>query len=445
MFYLSELIGKAVRGQQGDQVARIRDLVVELLKADTGRGSALPVDEEGEPFELELPVVKGLLATTSHKHEPFFLPIEQIKSLGKDGARLSSPKVDLQPFERREGEMLLARDVWDKQVIDLESRKVVRVNDVALTGAISSNDPAEAGRWWVWGVDISIGGLLRRLHLTRLVHAITRKPVHPKIVRWQHLDLFGSNVPGGAPLPHEKLSHLHPVEIARITDSVSYRQGAEIIASLDDTLAADTLEEIEAERQTDIVEQIPEARAADILDEMAPDEASDLLAELPEDKAGALLDQMDEEDAEEVRYLMRYPEHSAGGLMTTDFVRVPATMTVAQVIETHKLVFLSADLIYYIYVTDSEDDQKLVGVITVRDLLVHDRNHAVGDFMLTDFLSVRPSENEREVARKMAEYNLLALPVVDRDDTLLGVVTVDDALDAVLPESWKKRLPRIFS
>jgi Mg/Co/Ni transporter MgtE len=264
-------------------------------------------------------------------------------------------------------------------------------------------------------------------------------------VRWQHIDVFGSNVPGGVPLQHKKLASLHPVEIARITDAVSYHQGAEIIASLDDTLAADTLEEIVAERQTDIVDYIPEERAADILEEMAPDEATDLLAELPEEKAGALLKEMDQEEADEVRQLMRYPENSAGGTMTTDFVCVTPDMTVDQVIEENKPIFLSADLIYYMYVVDSEENDTLVGIITVRDLLVHQRDKPVGEFMLKDFLSARPAESRKEVARKMAEYNLLALPVVDRNNKLLGVVTVDDALDALLPEGWKKRLPRIFS
>jgi Mg/Co/Ni transporter MgtE len=142
---------------------------------------------------------------------------------------------------------------------------------------------------------------------------------------------------------------------------------------------------------------------------------------------------------------LRYPEHTAGGIMTTDFVMVLPTMTVAEVIEANRQVFLSADLIYYMYVVDSEETCALLGVITVRDLLVHDRKDVVGDFMLKEVISVRPGEHEQEVARKMAEYNLLALPVIDASGVLIGVVTVDDALDALLPEGWKKRLPKIFS
>ena len=444
MLYLSEVIGKRIVDQQGNRVARVRDLVAEVLESDPAAervASPSGGDEDHEPVEYDAPIIKGLLSSTGRKHPLFFVPIDQFEGLQGAQLRLRSSKLNLQPFERRPTEILLSRDLWDKQVIDLENRRVVRVNDVVISDA----GTPDITKWWVRGVDIGLGGLVRRLRLTKVIHTLAKKALQPRIVRWTHLDVFGSNVLGGVELPHKKLSNLHPVEIARITDAVSYHQGAEIIAALDDTLAADTLEEIEAERQTDIVEYMPEERAADILEEMAPDEASDLLAELSEEKAGTLLEQMDEEEAEEVRYLMRYPEHSAGGLMTTDFVHVFPSMTVDQVIQSNRDLFLSADLIYYMYVLESEESQKLVGVITVRDLLVHERDTEVAAFMLTDFLSVRPGEKHREVARKMAEYNLLALPVVDRAGELLGVVTVDDALDALLPEGWKKRLPRIFS
>lgn len=450
MLYLSEIIGKRIYDKQGNPIARIRDLVAEvstsMVPVDDEASEGPVVFEETTKFseELEVPFIKGILARTNRKHQPFFLRADQIESLSRDGARLRSFQVDLQPFERRGGEIVLTRDLWDKQVIDLEDRRVVRVNDIQI-GEAKSKGESQPGRWWVSGVDVGLGGFVRRLRIAKIIQALTGKAPGPHLVPWQHLDVFGSNVPGGVALQHKKLARLHPVEIARITDSVSYLQGAEIIASLDDTLAADTLEEISADRQTDIMEQIPDERAADIIEEMAPDEASDLLAELDEEKADALLEQMDQEEAEEVRHLMRYPENSAGGLMTTDFVRILPSMTIDEVIEANKPVFLSADLIYYMYVIDSEESDKLVGIITVRDLLVHDRSTRVEQFMLKDFLSVRPGEKEREVARKMAEYNLLALPVVDRNDKLLGVVTVDDALDALLPEGWQRRLPKIFS
>lgn len=460
MLYLSEIIGKRVYGPQGNSLGRVRDLVAELSNTVlvVSDGEATPgvvlVDTLDEPEEREVPIIRGVLAGTGRKRLPFYLPQDQIADISAKGIKLNSARVDLRPFERRAGQILLTRDLWDKQVIDLERRKVVRVNDIVLSELVAppgDGRPQATGQsegqpqWWVRGVDVGLGGMVRRVHAAKIVGRINGKILHSHIVPWRHLDVFGSNVPGGVALKHEKLSKLHPVEIARITDSVSYLQGAEIIASLDDTLAADTLEEITADRQTDIVDQIPEGRAADILEEMAPDEASDLLSELPEDKAGSLLGQMDEEEAHPIRQLMLYPESSAGGMMTTDYVRVLPDMTVREVIDTNHEAFMCTDLIYYMYAVDNLDDNHLVGIITVRDLLVQPADKPVGEFMLKEILTARSGEDRREVARKMAQYNLVALPVVDKAGVLHGVVTVDDALDALLPEGWQKRLPKIFS
>jgi CBS domain-containing protein len=456
VFYLSDVTGKKIYDPQGNVVARIRDFVAELVPAaGTGSKEADKSHAEGEgkgeaearPDDSEVLVIKGLVADRGRGQKPFFIPVEQVASIDTGGVRLATHKLDLKPFEQRPGELLLARNLWDKQVVDLQNHKVVRVNDVLISDTPLEIDSSRQARWWVRGVDVrlSLSGILRRLHLARLFGILSPTSPPADIVPWKYVVMFGSNVPGGFPVQHSKLAALHPVEIARITDSVSYRQGAEIISSLNDTLAADTLEEIDESRQTDIVEQIPDERAADILEEMSPDEATDLLADLPDDKANSLLRQMDKQDAEEIRRLLRYPDDTAGGMMNTVFVKVLPTQTVGEVIESNKEAFGSADLIYYIYVVDPEDEQRLVGIITVRDLLVHDRGTKIGDIMLKDLIVVTPDESQKEVARKMAEYNLMALPVVDDSGRLLGVVTADDALDALLPEGWKRRIPRIFS
>jgi CBS domain-containing protein len=425
MPYLSQLIGKPIRNRADNSVARLRDVVIDL---------AQDINESG-------PVIKALVARTGRRKAPFYIPIAQVDSFSDEGVVLNSARFDLEPFERRDGEMVITKDFWDRQIIDLKQRRVLRVNDVWIDQTPESG----TSDWRIVGVDVSMAGLARRLKLGRLLDLVRPKATQPALVSWQNLDIFGTSMPGGVALKHQKLAKMHPVEIARITDAVSYHQGAEIISALDDTLAADTLEEIEGGRQKDLVEQMPDERAADIIEEMAPDEATDLMAELPEDKAGALLEEMDEEEAADVRQLLRYPDHTAGRAMTTDFVCVQPDMTVEEVIQQNRDLFLSSDLIYYMYVTESVDSDELVGVITVRDLLVNERDVKVADFMVTEFLSVRPGEQEREVARKMAEYNLLALPVVNRNNKLLGVITIDDALDSLLPEGWKKRIPRIFS
>lgn len=456
MLYLSELVGKKVYDNQGNRLGQVSDLVAEItpsvqLAEERTTGPIVMVNTVDQREERELPAIKGIVVRAGSKKERYYLPADRVITLGSHVVQATVTLENLQPFDsRRAGEMLLVRDLWDKQVIDLERRRVVRVNDVVLIEHIlplpGDTDPAlTASRWRVRGVDVGIGGIARRLHVIGLVQAITHKPLDSREVLWSYVDVFGSNVPGGVAVRHNKLAKLHPVEIAHITDSVSYLQGAEIIASLDDTLAADTLEEITDERRTDIMEQIPEERAADILEEMAPDEASDLLADLPEAKAGSLLEHMEAEEARPVRQLMRYAENTAGGIMTNEYIRVLPDVTVEEVIEGHRQLFLSTDLIYYMFVVESEDQNRLLGIITVRDLLVQPRDCPVKEFMFTDFISARPGEDKKEVARKMAEYNLVALPVVDALGILHGVVTVDDALEALLPEGWKKRLPRIFS
>ena len=456
MLYLAELVGKRVYNAQGNNLGQVRDLVAEITPSvqvaeEDITGPIVVVDTIDQADERELPAIKGIVVGGKHKAEQFYLPVAYVSSLHPNVVLVDSAPAELQPFDSRQaGELLLARDLWDKQIIDLQQRRVVRVNDVVLIEHIlplpdDAEHAGESPRWWVRGVDVGISGIIRRLRFTRFAEALTSKRLGSKLVRWNYIDVFGSNVPGGVAVRHKKLARLHPAEIARITDSVSYLQGAEIIASLDDTLAADALEEITDARRADIVEQIPEERAADILEQMAPDEASDLLADLPEAKAGSLLEHMEPDEAQPVRQLMRYPENSAGGIMTNEFIRVLPEATVEEVIEANRHSFVAADLIYYMFVIESEDSHRLVGIITVRDLLVQPRNCPVREFMLKDFTTARPGEDKKEVARKMAEYNLLALPVVDGTGMLHGVVTVDDALEALLPEGWKKRLPKIFS
>src|SRR5260370_38410235 len=172
MLYLSELIGKRVVDRQGNTVARMRDLVAELVSPDNLVPHEAAVDDEGEPVERDVPMIKGLVARTGRSRQPFFLPIAQVQTLARDGARIRSLKLDLQPFERREGEMLLTRDLWDKQVINLERRRVVRVNDIVITSATSD---ANAPRWWVRGVHVGIGSLLRGVQIDALLEDVTTK------------------------------------------------------------------------------------------------------------------------------------------------------------------------------------------------------------------------------------------------------------------------------
>lgn len=411
MLYVSELAGRPVVDATGRRVATLRDFVVRI--ADAG-----------------YPALIGVVARDGRRD--FFVPIAQVARIDEQGAQLATSRVDLRPFERRAGEVLLENDVLDRQIIDVESRKVVRANDVAI-------DERE-GRWRLVGVDVSPWAVVRRIAPAGLVGGRRRE-----LRDWAQLEPFASTVPEvQLHVPHDKLAQLHPAEIARIVESVAYPQATEIVSALDDETAAETLEVMDEQLQADLVKHMDEARAADVLEEMAPDDAADLLADLPPDKADALLDEMEREESEEVERLLTYSEDTAGGMMTTEYVALPGTYTTREAIEAIRTDPEKPDFFYDVYVLGPAPSRELVGVVTLRNMLLASGDERLADYMRTDLETVGPEMPADDVAQRMSDYNLLALPVVDEQRALLGVVTLDDAMDAVLPESTRHRVPRVF-
>ena len=454
MLYLSQLLGQPVRDRQGNQLARIQDLVV-MLPAPV---AAAPLAARYDAY----PRLHGLVARGGHEATGFFVPLDAIATLGLAGAQLSSPAVRLETFARRPDELLLGGDLTDHPVIDCRRAAVRRVNDV-LVGRVDdlSAGPARlapggpaaarggggaypAADLGLLGVDVGWMGLLRRLNLlagtTRLLRLFGKR-LAPSVLPWPDLALTGPGQAGAA----TTLSRLHPADIARLTDALSYHEAAGVIAALDDETAADVLEEVDPERATDIMEQLPDARAADIIEEMGPDEASDLLGDLPEERAAGLLREMEPDAAEDVRELLRYPDDTAGGMMTTSFVTCRPDYTVQQAVALLRGELEKPDLIYYLYVTDGPPDDRLLGIVTLRKLLIAAPAERLATIMRIGFEYVAPDDNPRAVARTMAEYNLLALPVLDRTGRLLGIITVDDAIAVLLPSGWQRRLNRIFT
>jgi Mg2+ transporter MgtE len=244
-------------------------------------------------------------------------------------------------------------------------------------------------------------------------------------------------------VPHKGLAELHPADLATIIDQLSRSDRVGVIASLDDEAAADAIGEMEPETQVDILEDLEPARAADILEEMDPDEAADLVADLSDESRVEILGLMEKEEADEVQELMTYDEDTAGGIMTTEFVAVPATLTAAQTIDRLRDLEPNAETIYYVYVTDA--DERLVGVLSLRDLIVSKPNVVISQFMFDEPVAVRTGASQEEVTEVVARYNLLAVPVVDDEGRLEGIVTVDDAIDTLMPQPSKRRLPRLFS
>lgn len=416
MLFLSRLVGRPVRDRLGETFGKVRDLIVAL----------------GEQY----PPVTGLVVRVTRGRD-IFLPWSDVEEIDAGGARLRTTLIDMASFRQRPNEIRLWLDLLDKQIVDVEDRKIVRVNDIQLA-------PVE-GRLRLVAVDVGLAGILRRLGLSgpgeRLARALHLEAEN--YIEWEDVDPVESSVSSlKLRVPHEALGTLHPADVAHIVEQLAPRDRTGILAALDDERAADVLEELAADDQVDILEALSPEKAADILEEMGPDEAADLVADLSEERQEQLLGLMEPEEASDVRELLAYGEETAGGLMTTDFITVTPEMTAEQVIERLRELHPDADQVYYLYVTDA--DGLLVGTITLRGLIVASPATAVQDFMRPDPISVGVGLDAEQVGGAIARYNLLALPVVDAEGRMQGIVTVDDAFERALGEGWRKRLPEIY-
>jgi len=412
MLYLSQVLGRPILDLDGERVATLKDVIVRL-------------------GEDEHPPVSGFVAR--YRRRDFFLPRWRITHFGEAGVRLNSDIIDLRPFMRREGEVLLARDVLDKQLIDVDGKRVVRVNDVQVLEA--------ANEWRVTGADVGLLGLWRRL-----APAFLRSGKPVEVIDWADVGYLATDAATvQLKSSRGKLTRLHPVEIARLAEAFSYQQGAEIVESLDDETAAETLEEMAAARQAQIIGDMDRERAADILEHMSPDEAADVLGDLPEDKAEDLLNRMEDEEQLDVAELLPYEDDSAGGLMTTEFVTLPRELTVGEALARLREMAETPNMIYYLYIVAAEDSWKLDGVIALRSLILSEPSAPLERVMRSELQVAHPDDSAVDVAQKIAEYNLLALPVVDETGDILGIVTFDDAIEILLPKDWRKRVPRLLA
>ena len=417
MLYLSQAIGRSVRDRQSEPMGKVADLIVAV----------------GDRY----PPVTGLVVQTDGRR--IFLPWTSVESLDETGARLRTTTIDIDKFQQRPNEILLRTDLMDKQIVDIDGRKVVRVNDLRLDEV--------GGALHLVAVDVGGAGLLRRMGIEGPFRTLARNlrlPVPEKYIDWEDVDPVETSIASiKLRVPHGGLAELHPADLATIIDQLAPRDRAGILASLDDEAVADAIEEMEPETQVEVIEDLEPGRAADILEEMSPDDAADLVADLSQTARDEILALMERDEVAEVEELLGYPEDTAGGIMTTEFVAVPATLTAADTIDRLRELEPDAETIYYVYVTD--DEGRLVGVLSLRDLIVARPETRIAEVMIDEPVAVGALADQDEVAEVVAHYNLLAVPVVDDAGRLVGIVTVDDAIDTVLPTAWKKRLPRLFA
>ena len=406
MLYLSTYLGTAVTDASGKLVGKISDLIARL----------------GE----EYPLVFGLRVKTGAKQH-MDISWEAVRAFETSQVILSANVGALSIYQLGERDVLLARNVLDRQIVDLDGRRLIRVQDIQL---------ARTGtRLRVLGVDVSTSALLRRLHLWGLAERMARRKP-PTAVDWSQVDLGSWRDPTlRLRVSREGLRKLHPADLAEIAADLPPSEGVELLSLLEAELAADTLEEMTIDDQVRMLEALGPEDAAKLLERMSPDDAADLFQHLPDTDREALLAQMRPEEAADIRSLLGYEEKSAGGLMTTEYFTVDAREPAGDVIERLRHRHPDEEYAHHLFVLGAGG--KLVGELSLYELVIADPRTPVADVMREDPISVPVDAQEDAVVDAIMKYNLLAVPVVDSEDRLVGVITIDDAIDLVRPHSGR--------
>jgi magnesium transporter len=411
MYYLTRILGKPVTDAKGDVIGTINDLAIAT----------------GEIF----PRVTSLAFVGPDK-TPFMLSWRKfVGDFGDDGARLNVAAPDLRFSYLQPDEVLLARDLLSKQIVDTQGMKVVRVNDLKLSES--------RNQLRLLGADVGTRGILRALwppletaadRLARLVGS----SLPENIIAWNYMDLLDRDLSHvQLSVTHKRLHELHPADVADVLEQLTPSQRARVFEHLDNDQAAEAISELDDELQAQVVEDLTDERASDILEIMDPDDAADIIGDLPYDTAETLLRLMGVRESRQVRKLLGYRENTAGGIMTPEVITVNSGMTVQEVIDRVRSAAEENDNIYSVYVTG--DGRVLEGVVPLRSLIVSSPETKVADITSTEFFSVGPDDDQEQVAEMMSKYDQLALPVVDESGRLLGMVTVDDALDVMEQEA----------
>jgi magnesium transporter len=334
-------------------------------------------------------------------------------------------------------DVLLRRDVLDALILDLQNRRAARANDLAL----EIDDEGRALR--LVAADLSFLAMLRRLTGD---HA-GRRIVHRKLFDWKYIEFLRGDpaaVPAGA-VYHRRITRLPAGEIARLVDALPYLHAAELLTLLPDKLAADTLESMSAQRQLQVFEELVEAQQLALLGLMAPDIATDLVGRLHTEAARALLSALAPPQAARIIELLRYPEHTVGGIMTNDVLTVPGSLTIREARLALRERLAEPDFIMFIYVIEDEHSRRLRGVLPLRLLMTAEDAVRIEEIMNTYLVTLHALEDARRAAYRVLNSQLVALPVVGREGRLLGVVTIDEAVAQVAPQAWGAQEVRVFS
>lgn len=406
MLHATEVIGGEAYDAQGNFVGRVSELFIE------------PADQPNR-------VARYLLGRG--KYLPLLARHDQVSSVAPGMIKLNVEERELEHFQSNEAWLAVRKDLLDQQIIDTRGRKVVRVNDVDLAEQ-RTNGTVELR---VTDVDVGLPGAARRL-LQGLASPTFIRRIQEKLpartIRWEFVNLIEPDPLRRVKLriTHDKLETMHPADLADIMEELSPAERQAIIASLDEESAAEALAELDSRLTSQIVEKMAPGKAADIIEEMEPDKAADVLANLPPETSQDVLEELPGEEAREVEALLSFDEHSAGGLMTTDFVYVGETATRPEVVEwvgTRDFKVEQLDTIFLI-----DGNAKLSGAVPLGRLLLASDDQPLAELKLEPLVSVTPDAREKEVFALFDKYNLRSLAVVDATGRPIGAITVDDVI-----------------
>ncbi|MDP9612474.1 magnesium transporter MgtE N-terminal domain-containing protein [Streptomyces demainii] len=404
--YLAQLLRRPLVGGDGEVVGRLADVIVRLRGRD-------------------YPLVTGLVARVAGRE--VFLPAEQVADLGAEKITLASPRVDLRHFERREGEVLLRADVLGHRVIDVADAELVRAYDIELRQrpdgwVLTCLDTRRPPRFW---------GVLAG-HAAR-----------PDWRDWKSFEpLIGHARSARVRGPFARLGRLKPADLADLLEDANRTESHEILQTVhaDPELEADVFEELEPDSQTRLLRERSDTEIAQVIARMRADDAADAINDLPQSRRRPVLDALPAGQRTKVLTLMGFNPSSAGGLMALDVLTMAASSTVAEALRAAgEARTLQPEALTSVYLVGEE--RRLLGVVTLVELLQADPAARLEDVADRDPVRAGPDTDVEDVALLMTDYNLLTVAVADDEDRVLGVITVDDVLDMVIPQEWRRREP----